>query len=89
MAFDGKVKLARVFERTSKAGNRYFSGRLGAARLLILEDSRGEENEWTMFLQDGDDNGTKGATRPETTDKSATAAQHDAPLDDPLPEHLR
>ncbi len=30
MKLDGKVNLARLFERTSAKGNRYFSGRMGA-----------------------------------------------------------
>lgn len=48
------VKLGRVFENTSKkSGKRYFSGRLGAARIVIMHNDRGEnENEWTIFVQD-------------------------------------
>jgi len=56
MQFDGKVLLGRLFERTSQKGNRYFSGRLGAARIMLFHDDKADvDNAWQMFVQDGDD----------------------------------
>jgi len=46
------IALAKVFERVNRKGERYLSGRLGDARLLIVatgEVSRGEA-VWRVFL---------------------------------------
>jgi hypothetical protein len=32
-----KVRLGRLFEKTSQKGRRYFVGRLGAARILLFD----------------------------------------------------
>ena len=40
-----KVRLATVRERTSASGNRYFSGFLGDASVLMFRDSDAD-NEW-------------------------------------------
>jgi len=56
MQFDGKVLLGRLYERTSQRGNRYFSGRLGAARIMLFKDDKADDdNAWQLFVQDGDD----------------------------------
>jgi hypothetical protein len=53
-----KVMLLRLFERTSAKGNRYFTGRLGSAKLIVFEatdlpdDQRyGAEVVWNVFVQ--------------------------------------
>jgi hypothetical protein len=54
------VKLTEVWERTSKNGNRYFSGFLGASQLLIFDDgekphpTRPDEtvHVWKVLLQE-------------------------------------
>jgi len=47
-----RVLLTRLYERTSKFGNRYFVGRLGAARLLLFRDNHGPEpNIWELLTQ--------------------------------------
>jgi hypothetical protein len=51
------LKAASLWEKTSAAGNRYFIGRLGGVRILILDDrSRGVEGEpdWQLFFCDGE-----------------------------------
>jgi hypothetical protein len=54
MDLSGKVKLGRLFERTSASGRTYFAGRLGAAKVMMFKNERGDdENEWEMFVQDG------------------------------------
>ena len=56
MKLDGKVNLARLFERTSAAGNRYFSGCMGSARIMLFKDDRADDdNVWQLFVQDGDE----------------------------------
>ncbi len=62
MKLDGKVNLARLFERTSAAGNRYFSGRMGAARIMLFRDERADDdNVWQLFVQDSDEQPRQGA----------------------------
>ena len=48
------VPLAGLYENTSKNGNRYFSGYLGKARVVMLEDKNAKEGEpgWTLFVQE-------------------------------------
>ncbi len=54
MQLDDKVLLGRLYERTSQKGNRYFSGRLGAARIMQFKDEYADDdNVWQLFVQDG------------------------------------
>jgi hypothetical protein len=49
------VALGQLFERVNKRGQRYLTGRLGIAKLLIVpsgEISRGER-VWKVFLGEG------------------------------------
>ena len=64
--------LGRLFEKTSAKGRTYFTGRLGAARCVMLKDERveGTDPVWQIFVQDGDT-----GPRPET---------HQKPADGPL-----
>jgi hypothetical protein len=63
------VKLATLWERTSKAGNLYYSGFLGDAQLLMF---RGEEitrdngevvQTWKLLLQEKDRQQSQQPTR--------------------------
>lgn len=46
---DGLVRFATLRKRISAKGNRYFSGLLGHAGLVLLKD-RDEEGAWTLFI---------------------------------------
>ncbi len=48
------VPLAGLYENTSKNGNRYFSGFLGKARVVMFENRDVKEGElgWTLFVQE-------------------------------------
>ena len=51
-----KLLAAKLWEKTSAAGNRYFAGRLGGVKILILEnrDRAGEdEPSHHLFFVDG------------------------------------
>jgi len=51
-----KLMAAKLWEKTSASGNRYFVGRLGGVRILILENrDRGTEGEgdFHLFFVDG------------------------------------
>jgi hypothetical protein len=51
------VKLTRLYERTSKkTGNQYFTGRLGAAKVVMLKSREVTEEGgaiWDVLLQEG------------------------------------
>jgi hypothetical protein len=52
-----KLRAAGLWEKTSTAGRRYFVGRLGGVRILILENRpRGSENQpdFELFFVDGE-----------------------------------
>ena len=67
----GKIRLTTLYEKTSTRGNRYFVGRLGAARIMLFRDeyADGDDPAWHLCLQEG-----PGAR--------AGPAQHQRPLDD-------
>ncbi len=101
MQLDNKVLLGRLYERTSQKGNRYFSGRPGAARVMLFKDDHADDdNVWQLFVQEGGEKHpqvaqeregptrmTRGARkRPKTTSESAKAKKHSLPFNDPLPD---
>lgn len=50
-----RVPVTRLFEKTSAKGNRYFTGRLGNARVLLFRDEHadtGGDPVWQMYLAD-------------------------------------
>jgi hypothetical protein len=50
-----QVKLARLYEKTSKTGNQYFVGRLGMAKVAILKSKEVAEDGspmWDVLLQE-------------------------------------
>lgn len=51
-----KVLLVRLYEKTSGKGNRYFAGRMGAAKVVMLRDDRaaGTDPIWQLFVSDGE-----------------------------------
>lgn len=56
MAYDNapKVQLCRIYKKTSKSGNEYFTGRLGGAKIAVLKsrevaDDGGEI--WNVILE--------------------------------------
>lgn len=49
------VPLCRLYERTSKRGNPYLTGRLGAARVTILKTDQTDEDGnaiWSLLIQE-------------------------------------
>ena len=87
------TKLTRVYEKTSKNGNRYFTGRLGASRLLIFKDCRlSDENSvavWSVLVQEVlDQHDSKQVDRKQKQPKADQVQQSidaQAPLDDEIP----
>ena len=50
-----QVKLARLYEKTSKTGNQYFVGRLGMAKIAVLKSKEVAEDGspmWDVLLQE-------------------------------------
>ena len=70
------VQFARVFEKTSDAGRRYFVGRLGPSRILMFLDERSESEdpEWQIFVAEipGDAKSTTPRTPRETREPRKT-----------------
>ena len=103
MLLDGKVLLGRLYESTSQKGNRYFRGRLGAAKVMLFKDEYADaENIWLLFVQAGVERGpestqeregptktTRGARkRPKATSGPGKGKKHHLPFNDPLPDNL-
>lgn len=62
MADNGQVTVARLFEKTSASGNRYFFGRWGGAKVLLFHDARATEEGsgdaiWNLILQPAEESG--------------------------------
>ncbi len=101
MQLDNKVLLGRLYERTSQKGNRYFSSRLGAARVMLFRDDYADDdNVLRLFVQESGEKGlqvaqeregppkmTRGARkRSKATSESGKARKQLLPVfDDPLP----
>ena len=92
-----KVKLSRLYEKTSAKGTRYFVGRLGAARVLLFQSRETADDGgaiWDLYLQEVEDTrprpvaGEMPARRPARArpERSADDSEpfHDDPLDDVL-----
>ncbi len=63
MRDSAKVKLGRLYEKTSQKGRRYFVGRLGAARILLFDSGEtGDDGSpiWELFAQESDDAQARG-----------------------------
>ncbi len=70
-----QVKLTRLYERTSKkTGNQYFTGRLGAAKVVMLKSREVTEEGgaiWDVLLQEGSNEPKRG--KPEAQTEAAPA----------------
>jgi len=95
------IKVARVFEKTSKSGNRYFIGRWGGARIVLLKSKDAAEDGppiWDVLLQEApaksDDKPQERPQRepsnetkptPSAADERAKRDYARPSLDDPIP----
>lgn len=53
--FPPSIPLCKLYERTSKRGNTYLTGRLGAARVTILKTDQADDDGnsiWSLMLQE-------------------------------------
>ena len=52
--FPTSIEVARLYEKTSQRGTRYFVGRLGLARITLLPGDAAEDGTatWRMLLQE-------------------------------------
>jgi len=92
-----KVLLGRLYEKSSAKGNRYFAGRLGAAKVVMMLDAKADNPDpvWQLFVTDGESGGQRAAGAsgapgqrksyphaPAATGRAGRAARdHQAPLD--------
>ena len=97
-AFPPSIELARLYEKTSQRGTRYFVGRLGLARITLLPGEATEDGTatWRMLLQEAPKSQTStdrpasnssrsrspGARRQRATGPIVGAPMHDDPITD-------
>jgi hypothetical protein len=94
------LKAAKLWEKTSAAGNTYFIGRLGGVRILILRNrDAGAEGEpdWHLFFADGSPRAAEASLQPASAEprrcsayrrqqRSEAASSSDPrPFDDEIP----
>lgn len=90
-----KIKLCRLYERQSSRGNKYFVGRLGGARIVVLRDEQAELSEgtiavWEICLSPADEPAPwRAPSAPRTTAPRASKAPKPDPsrpfIEDELP----
>jgi hypothetical protein len=56
MTNDRLVRLATLYERTSRKGTRYFSGYLGDVSIVMFTDKPADDGtpRWNLFVQERD-----------------------------------
>jgi hypothetical protein len=90
------IKLTQLYERESRNGNRYFAGRLGYAKIVVLKSDRTAEDGtpiWDVLMQEAPLNGKHqksdrapaGKASSETPEKPANRGNVNAPLNDEIP----
>src|SRR6516165_3500917 len=86
------IEIARLYERTSQRGTRYFVGRLGLARITLLPGDVAEDGTatWRMLLQEAS-NSRASADRPAShSPRRASRARRqpvgDRPAGRPMPD---
>ena len=87
-AMDDMIKLTGLFENTSKAGNKYFVGVLGGAKLVMLENKRRENDNdphWTLFITERAERKQTGQGKRQTPQQRADDAQRPVAATDPPP----
>ena len=93
-----KVRLGRLYEKTSQKGTRYFVGRLGAARVLLFQSRETADDGgaiWELFVEPVEETrprpvaGEMPARQPARSRPERPADDgepfHNDPLDDVLP----
>lgn len=80
-----RVLLATLYERTSARGNRYLSGRLGAARVIAFLDTEVERSEgtqavWNVFVTASDDTRQRSAEGSDNTPRQDRQRSRGSPV---------
>ena len=86
------IKIARLYERESRNGNRYFAGRLGYAKIVILKSDHTADDGtpiWDVLLQEAPRTGpaTEHVAKAKHTAPASPAGRDNvnAPLNDEIP----
>ncbi len=93
-----KVKLGRLYEKTSQKGTRYFVGRLGLTRVLLSQSRETVDDGgaiWDLYLQEIEDTqprpmqGEMPMRQPNAGPRLAPPVREVGAFhDDPIPEWL-
>lgn len=76
------IKVANLFEKTSKSGNKYFVGRLGDAKVLLLKDSDqadASDPKWNLLLDERQEK--------RTADGQQDRERRDRAVSEPMPQN--
>jgi hypothetical protein len=77
---DEKLLLTTLYEKQSKTGNTYYTGRLGKARVILLKDREPSPDgtpTWSLFLTPAGDTARPSASRQaEPTGPRRDGARH-------------
>ena len=78
------AKLARVFEKTSATGNRYFVGRLGGSRLLMFLDRESDSDDpcWSLFVSPIEERQAAARNGPQRPAEQPSDRDEKPPFDD-------
>jgi hypothetical protein len=84
------VPLCRLYERTSRKGTHYLTGRLGAAKIVVLKSSETTDDGtpiWNVLMQEAPPKQSADAqTKPRERQVSGDAGRGwQRPLDDTIP----
>lgn len=82
-SYPPQVRLGRLYEKTSKSGNVYLSGRIGMARIVIVKSREPTDDGtamWDILLSQAPDRSQKAGERAE--DKSADRYLRREPIDE-------
>ena len=94
--YGSSIKLTQLYERESRNGNRYFAGRLGYAKIVVLKSDRTAEDGtpvWDVLVQEVPLNGKHqkperaAAADPKSKahEQPASRVDFNAPLNDEIP----
>ena len=86
------IKITQLYERESRNGNRYFSGRLGYAKLVVLKSDKTADDGtpiWDVLMQEAPrpkpERTAAADPKSEAQQQPASRDDFNAPLNDEIP----
>jgi hypothetical protein len=82
------IKVTQLYERESRNGNRYFAGRLGYAKIVMLKSDRTADDGtpvWDVVMQEAPRQKPNEASAVKASNKAPSRGNFNAPLSDEIP----